>query len=88
MLEVQVRDPSSLNLTRMRRLNTWMLRRNRSTHLLLPAAGLDVPSEVVAALAHEWNESRLLGEVRSTPLVQDPESRWISGGTNTDGEST
>ena len=88
MLEVEVQDPASLNLTWMRRINTWMLRRIRSTHVLLPAAGLDAPSDVVVALAHAWNESRLLGEVRSSPRGQDSETRAVPKGTGPGAEST
>lgn len=64
-LEIELRNPSSLKLTWRRRLTTWMLRRTRDTDLVIPSGALDVPSETIVALAHEWKESQLLNEVRS-----------------------
>jgi len=65
-IEIEVKDPAALKLGWVRRFNTRVLRRLRDADLVLPASGLDVPSDEVIALAHAWTESRLLGEVRAS----------------------
>lgn len=66
-IELKVRDLSSLKLTRLRRWSVRMIhliRQRNDVDLVIPVAGLDVPSKTIVTLAHDWMESRLLEEVR------------------------